>query len=182
MARRARYRYTAKRARALKRAQAISARKRSGRARKLAIVGGGVVAAGVGAAVLGRQLKGRGHPRQVINSAPPQANQTNDPTRMPWHIGDSWDRLKMGDVVEVSLKNKISGKGFTRTYGLFERTRPTRHSTQYRVTVKVPGKNGGWMRNEWVNESDITGVKVKGASNFINSVNSLIDERKRHRW
>lgn len=94
--RKSRYRYTARRRAALKRAQLISARKRS-RNKKLAIAGAGVLAVGVGiGVVLGRKQKGReGNPIQVIkkSEAPPQAKLEN--------------KRLAAKVVENSVRNRV---------------------------------------------------------------------------
>lgn len=73
--RRTRYRYTAKRKAAFRKAQLISARKRS-RNKKIAITAGiGVLAIGAGAAVIygKKDRKHGGGPREVIKHAPPAA-------------------------------------------------------------------------------------------------------------
>lgn len=79
--RRTRYRYTAKRKAAFKRAQLISARKRRGKKVALIGMGVGVLAVGAGAGiVLGRKHAGReGSPIQVIKKteAPPAAKPEN---------------------------------------------------------------------------------------------------------
>ncbi len=72
-----RYRYTPKRKAALKKAQLISARKRSRNKKKIIAVG--VLAVGAGAAIIyGRKDKKHGGPpRDVIKTAPPQAKPDN---------------------------------------------------------------------------------------------------------
>ncbi len=176
-------RRTARQRAASRRNLAIARRKRSRRNKRIAV---GVLAVGVsiGTVYAGRKVykkRNNNVAAQVVSHKPKQAA----PNRNPWDIGDDWNRLKPGDVVEMSLpKPKGLGvKGFNRYYGLaLGPRRPTRHSTQYKVTVKVPGKNGGYLREFWANESAITGVKVGGAKNFVGNVKSLIDERRRHRY
>ena len=71
------YRYTAKRKAALRKAQAISARKRRGSGRKKKLISAGVLTAGVGAAIIyGRKVKNHGGgPRDVINHVPSAAKR-----------------------------------------------------------------------------------------------------------
>lgn len=111
-------------------------------------------------------------PHKVTQYTPPKAKPSNA------IIGDDWQRLKPGDVVEVSMpRPRPLGGGVHRFYGVFTGPkRPTRHSSIYRMTLK--GENGGMLRGEWIPEHQITGVKVKGAKNFNSSIAALKKERR----
>lgn len=149
--------------------------------KKLAIAGGvGVIAAGAVGVMYGRSVL-RGGPKNVTKTVPPQAKPDRTPLKdpPPWQIGDKV-YAKPGDVIEVSLKNKIAGKGYTRFYGELSRVTWGRHTEDYHVDVRGGKGNGRLL--DTVKDFHITGVKVGGAANLSASVQALQDERKRHRY
>lgn len=180
------YQYTYKRQRALHKAQLISARKRKGMSgrKKLAIAGGvGVIAAGAVGVMYGKTVL-KGGPQNVTKTVPPQANPSNkaripNVSAPPWQIGDKV-HPEPGDAVEVSLKNMVTGKGYTRMYGTVVAQKWGRHTMQYRVDVRNPKNNAHF--DEFIGDNGITGIKVDGAANLSASISALQDERKRHRY
>ena len=123
MRRRGRYKYTSKRRVALKKAQAISARKRRGK--KIAIAGGigvGVLAVGVGAGiVMGRRdTKHGGPPRDVIKHAPPQAKASAPEARDIVHENvRGFDQPKQPVSQSVSETGKAPSASKTRSRSSF---------------------------------------------------------------
>lgn len=183
MARRKYGRFTYKRKAALHKAQLASARKRKGMStrKKLAIAGGvGVIVAGTAAVMYGNKVV-KGGPRDVIKHTPPQAIPNKDARSdlPPWHIGDHV-YPSVGDAVEVSLKNKILDKGYSRFYGTVTGMKWGRHTPNYRVNVRHSVHNG--LLDDFVKDYQITGIKVGGAANLDASLAALREERKRHRY
>lgn len=156
--RRAQYRYTARRKQAWRKAQAKGAKMRKGSGRKrLAIAAGvGVLAVGVGAAVIYGHTTVKGGPKAVIKHKPPQAKLTapNGPK------GVRAKEVMPGDVVEFKRRHRVNAFESYETYDYGEVLQQDDRS----VSVRLFGQAGGVDKGkilQGVQRRNITGHRIK---------------------
>lgn len=92
-----------------------------------------------------------------------------------WFVGDNVTP-KVGNTVEVSLKNKISGKGYHRFYGKIVAEKWGRHEIMYKVDAKSSSHGGRFT--DFVFGNQITGIKL-GDNHDLNMLNLLTARRSR---